>query len=212
MIGFVKKIGMSRIFVGDKIVPVTALLFDTNYVLQTKTLEKDNYQAVQIGAYKKSKSDKAILGHISKYSELDHNLLQLGEFEFELPEDKKTIEISDFTLEDKLNISGITKGKGFAGAVKRYHFRGQPASHGHDHKRAVGSIGARWPQRTLPGKKMAGRMGNVTRTVQNQTIVGLDLENKLIFIQGSVPGANGNYLKIQKIIKLPKKTKLIKTK
>jgi len=212
MIGFVKKIGMSRIFVEDKIVPVTVLLYETNYVLQTKTLEKDNYQAVQIGAYKKSKSNKAILGHIGKHTELDHNLLQLGEFQVELEADKKTIEISDFNLDDKINISGITKGKGFAGVVKRYHFRGQPASHGHDHKRAPGSIGARWPQRTLPGKKMAGRMGNEARTVQNQTIVAIDSENKLIFIKGSVPGANGNYLKIQKVIKKPKKTKLIKTK
>jgi large subunit ribosomal protein L3 len=96
---------------------------------------------------------------------------------------------------------GITKGKGFAGAVKRYHFRGQPKSRGHDHVRAVGSIGSRWPQRTLPGKKMAGQMGNEQRTLQNLVIVDIDVEKKLIYIKGSVTGANKSLLKIAKTIK-----------
>lgn len=198
-VGFAKKIGMTRIFVDGKNTPVTALQFGQNFVLQPKTLDKDGYKAVQVAAVKKKKGTKASLGHAKKYAGVEAEFQYISEFKVDLPEEKKIIDISDFSQNDLIDISGEVIGRGFAGVVKRYGFAGQPASHGHDHVRAVGSIGSRWPQRVDKGKKMAGHMGTNTVTLKKVKVLAVDSENKLIFVKGSIPGANSSYLKIQKV-------------
>ena len=207
MFGFAKKIGMTRLFLEGKSTPVTALQFDDNFVVTEKTKEKDGYSALQIGSVRKStkQSSKAELGHITKNG-LTGNFRCLGEFrgQVALPEDKKVITVEDFQVGEVVDVTGNTIGRGFTGAVKRYGFAGQPASHGHDHERAVGSIGCRWPQRVDKGKRMAGHFGNESVCVKNLTIVAIDVENKLIFVDGSVPGSNSKFLTI-KPAKTPKK-------
>ncbi len=200
MFGFAKKVGMTRLFVENKTVPVTVLEFDTNNVVTKKTQEKDGYIAVQIGAFTRRRTSKPVKGHLTK-NEITGDPMIIGEFKIDLPEETKEISIADFSKDDVLKITGTTKGRGFTGAVKRWGFAGQPASHGHDHERAVGSIGARWPQRVLKGKKMAGRSGNSANTVKGMVIIDIDPENKLIFVKGSVPGANHGILKIEKVNK-----------
>jgi large subunit ribosomal protein L3 len=201
--GFAKKIGMTRLFIGDKSVAVTALEFQPGYVLQLKPGLGENKSklSVQIGAIKQRKVSKAELGHIKKtLPEVEHGFRLVAEFgEINLEDDKKTVEISDFASDDKLDITGVTIGKGTTGVVKRWGFAGQPKSHGHDHERAVGSMGSRWPQRVTKGKKMAGRHGNTNLTLKKVKIVAIDTENNLLFVNGSVPGANSSFLKIKKV-------------
>lgn len=200
MIGFAKKIGMTRLFIDGASVPVTALLYDTQTVVQRKTQDKDGYTAVQIAADPRKKGSKARLGHAKKHSGKEQDYRLYGEFKkVEVADDKSEFTIQDFAEGDSIDISGTTIGRGFAGAVKRYGFKGQPASHGHDHERAVGSIGQRYPQRTIKGKKMAGRMGGISSTLHGVPVVAIDAEENLIFVKGSLPGANSSFLKIQKV-------------
>jgi len=178
--------------------PVTVLEFPQNNVVQLKTLEKEGYNAIQIGVGSR-RGTKALAGHAKKYSNSEKAYLHIAEFKADnFDNEKKSIIVTDFEIGDSLKITGNTIGRGFTGAVKRHGFRGQPASHGHDHVRAVGSIGCRWPQRVTPGTRMAGRSGNEQRTL-NSKIVAIDSEKQLIFVAGSVPGANTKYIKIQKV-------------
>ena len=198
MLGFAKKIGMTRLFVNGQSVPVTVVQFGDQVVLQKKTVATDGYDAVQIGAYPQYNASNALMGHIVKHSPEATTSFKCLE-EFDGYTDLETPSITDFKEDDLIDITGTTKGKGFAGVVKRHGFKGQPKSHGHDHNRAPGSIGARWPQRVPAGKKMAGHMGNEQRTIKKAKIMAVDADNKLIFVRGSIPGANSNFLKIEKI-------------
>jgi large subunit ribosomal protein L3 len=200
MLGFGKKIGMTRLFVDGQSIPVTAIHFGEQFVLQKKTLDKDGYNAVQVAAYPQKNGTQARLAHIAKYNpEISSDFHCLEEFDSKIALALTTNPaFSDFTTDDVIDVSGTSKGKGFAGAIKRWGFHGQPKSRGHDHVRAVGSIGARWPQRVPAGKKMAGRMGGETVTIKKAKIVALDSVNNLIFVKGSIPGPNSNYLRIQK--------------
>jgi large subunit ribosomal protein L3 len=202
MIGFAQKLEMTRLFVDNKSVPVTCLAFEKSYLVQTKNLEKDGYNALQVGAFKKSaaKSNSAAKGHVNKHISQPVQFIKLEEFrDVVAPEDKTVFDINDFAVGDELDITGTTLGKGFAGVVKRHGFAGQPKSRGHDHERAAGSIGSRWPQRVGIGKKMAGRMGTDTRTLKSVKIVAIDHANKLMFVNGSVQGGNKAILKIKKV-------------
>ncbi len=202
MIGFAKKIGMTRLFVDGKSIPVTAVQFGKSNIIQSKTIEKDGYSAVQIGSFNKTKSSSALKGHVKKHSGTSGAFGVIREFrDVTLPEEITSFTISDFAEGDFVDVSGQTVGRGFAGVVKRYGFHGQPASHGHDHVRAVGSIGSRWPQRVDRGKKMAGHMGNVKKTLKNVKIIAIDQENQLMFLNGSVQGANSSTLQIRKVTK-----------
>lgn len=198
---FAKKIGMTTFFDKDKSIPVTAIQVQPSYVLQVKTLEKDGYQAVQLGSvpHKSKKKKKPLLGHVQKHAGLQETFRLIAEFKIpNLPEDKKVFDINDFNEDDLLDITGTTIGKGFTGVVKRWGFAGQPRSHGHDHVRAVGSIGSRWPQRVPKGKRMAGRDGGRRLTLKKVKIVAIDRENGLIFVNGSLPGSNSSFLKLAK--------------
>jgi len=203
-----KKIGMTQVFKGDNVIPVTLIESGPNFVIQVKTKEKDGYVAVQLGfGTKKEKNiKKPQRGHLKKISRLRQgsggqaNLRWLREFrvdEIELkPGDQ--IDVSTFVPGDKVNVIAVSKGKGFQGVVKRHGFHGGPKSHGQkDRHRAPGSIGGSWPQHVTKGMRMAGRMGGERTTVKNLEVVEIDKENNLIAIKGAIPGRRGTLVMIK---------------
>jgi large subunit ribosomal protein L3 len=191
-----EKLHMSQIFgKNGKVVPVTILYVAPTKVTQVKTDEKDKYTAVQIGFGKKKSQSKASAGHLKGLK----NYARL--VEFRIPADAKfergqEIKVDTFAIGDFVSVTANMKGRGFAGPVKKYGFRGQPASHGHDHQRAVGSIGMRFPQHVRKGLRMAGHMAG-SRTVKNLEVIDIDVEKNLIAVKGAVPGAPGSMVKIQ---------------
>lgn len=191
-----EKIHMSQIFTKDgKVVPVTILKAAPVKVTQVKTAEKDKYTAVQVGFGKKKSQTKAMAGHLkdmNNYSDL---------VEFRIPADAQfergqEIKVDTFTVGDFVSVTSQMKGRGFAGPIKKYGFAGQPASHGHDHPRAVGSIGMRFPQHVRKGLRMAGHMAG-SRTVKNLEVIDIDIKRHLIAVKGAVPGAPGAVVKIE---------------
>lgn len=191
-----EKLHMSQIFNKDgKSVPVTILKGSPIKVTQVRTMEKDKYTAVQVGFGKRKKATKASAGHTK----------ELGNFkklmEFRVKEDDKfergqQIAVDTFAVGDFVSVTAEMKGRGFAGPIKRYGFHGAPASHGHDHPRAVGAIGGRFPQHVRKGLRMAGHMAGV-RTVKNLEVIDVDASRNLIAVKGAVPGANGCVVRIQ---------------
>lgn len=198
------KLGMSQIFdEKGNVIPVTVIEAGPCYVTQIKTKEKDGYLAVQIGFGEAKKITKALAGHL-KGAKVG-KLMFLREFRNETPKiDDKELKIKDkidvsiFKEGDKVKISGISKGKGFQGAVKRWGFSGMGASHGvkHEH-RTLGSVGSSFPERVIKGKKMPGRMGSERVTVKNLKVVKIDKENNLLAVKGAVPGRKGILLEIR---------------
>lgn len=191
---------MTQIFTEDgKVVPVTVVNAGPIKVTQVKTTDtKDGYNAVQVGyGVKKEKNiKKAERGHMGK----DDNFSDLVEFRIDKTElnkgDEITVEI--FENGDKVQVSGISKGKGFQGVVKRHGFHGGPRTHGQKHsEREPGSIGATGPQRVFKGTRMGGRMGSDRITVKGLKIVGIDKENNKLLISGAVPGKRGTLLEIR---------------
>ena len=197
--GFVKKIGMTRLFVDNKAIPVTVLEFQKCHVLQNKTKANDGYEAVQIAAVPKAKVTQAHAGHVKKHlPEQIGGFRLIAEFQSKDLPTEGLVEFSTFQNGDLISLTGKTIGRGTTGAMKRWGFHGQPATHGHDHERAVGSMGSRWPQRVVKGKKMAGRHGNTNLTLNKVKVIAVDPELNLLFVNGSVPGANSAYLRIHK--------------
>lgn len=189
-----KKIGMSQIWKEGKVVPVTLILAGPCSVTQIKNKEKDGYDAVQIGF--EELKDKKI-----KKSQKDKGFRYLREFREERGDLKigDKIDVSKFEIGEKVNISGLSKGKGFQGAVKRWGFSGRNSTHGARHEeRTIGSVGSSFPQRVVPGKKMPGRTGYVRRTIKNLEIVEVDKENNVIALMGAVPGRRGTLVEIRK--------------
>jgi large subunit ribosomal protein L3 len=200
-----KKIGMTRIFQEDGVVvPVTLIEAGPQTVTQIRTKAKEGYQAIQVGFGDKKKISKPRTGHLKGLSNLrtlkefrvDDLKLKVGELEKDA-ERGDQIDVSAFNVGDIVKVSGVAKGKGFQGAVKRHGFHGMPASHGHHHVlRHVGSIGQRFPQHTLKGMRMAGRMGGKRITTRGLTIVNIDKEHNLMALRGAVPGRKGTLLEI----------------
>jgi len=197
-----KKLGMTQVFGEDgSAIPVTILEAGPCFVTQIRTLNKDGYSAVQLGfqEVKQKKLTQGQIGHLerSKLPPLRH----LREFRTSKPEVKEgeQVNVSQFEVGAHVDIVGISKGKGFAGTVKRYHFRGGPATHGQsDRLRAPGSVAATTtPGRVFKGKKMAGHMGNERVSSQNLKVVLVDVENNLIGVNGSVPGPRGGLVVIK---------------
>lgn len=204
-----KKIGMTRIFTeSGSSTPVTVLDVSNNRIVQIKTKSTDGYSAIQVaqGNCGKNRISKSMSGHFSKagveagkfikefkvHDEIT-NLLQLG----------GEINLEAFEVGAKVDISGTTIGKGYAGTIKKHNFSSNRASHGNSRSHNVpGSIGmAQDPGRVFPGKKMTGRLGGVRCTVQNLEIVRVDKDKGLIFIKGSIPGAKGNGIIIRPGVK-----------
>ena len=196
------KLGMSQVFdEKGNVIPVALIEAGPCIVTQIKTREKDGYSAVQIGFGEAKKITKAIAGHLKKLGKL----LFLREFHNEEPKinDKELkrgdrIDVSVFKEGDLVRVSGLSKGKGFAGVVKRWHFKGRPATHGTKHElRTPGSVGSSFPQRVIKGKKMPGRMGFERVTISNLKVVRIDPEKNFLAIKGAIPGAKGTLLEIR---------------
>jgi large subunit ribosomal protein L3 len=200
-----KKIGMTQVFRPDgQVVPVTVLKAGPCVVVQRKTPATDGYDAVQVGfqEYVKAKRlNKPATGHLKKAGVEGAKFMR----EFELrsgdtdlkPGDR--ILVDEFKPNDKVDVIGVSKGRGFAGFVKRHHFRGGDASHGSMFHRAPGSIGASsFPSRVFPGMRGAGQMGTDRVTVRNLEIVSVDAEDNVIMVKGAVPGPNGAYVMVRR--------------
>lgn len=195
-----KKLGMSQVFTeaGDR-VPVTVIEAGPCAVTQVKTEETDGYQAIQIGfgEVKEKKLTRGEMGHLKKagVGPRKHLAEVRGASEAQ-PGDEITVEA--FEIGQKVKVSGVSKGKGFAGVIKRHGFAGGPASHGSHFHRAPGSIGASaWPARVFKGMKLPGQMGNKGSTQLGLTVVATDLEKNLLFVKGAVPGSNNSIVFIQ---------------
>ena len=205
-----RKCGMSRVFTDDgRSIPVTLIEATPNRVTQVKTVETDGYNAVQVavGTKRAALVTKPLAGHYAK-AKVEAGR---GLFEFRLSADElakfavggevKAEEV--FTVGQKVDVAGISKGKGFQGTIKRHHFTMGDATHGNSlSHRSPGSIGQRQtPGRVFPGKKMAGHMGNVRRSAVNLEVVKIDNDRHLIAIKGSVPGAPGGDVIIRPAVK-----------
>jgi large subunit ribosomal protein L3 len=193
-----KKLKMSQIWKDDKVVPVTLIKAGPVVITQVRTKEKDKYEAIQVGFdATKKKINKPAAGHLKTLGNFRH----LKEFKIQNPEFKigDVLDVSQFEEGDKVKVSGLNKGRGFQGTVKRHGFHGGPRTHGQKNRlRAPGSIGATAPQRVMPGKKMAGHMGQERTTVKNLKIAAVDKENNILMIKGAVPGMRGTLLEIKK--------------
>ena len=197
-----KKLGMTTVF-DDKglAIPVTVIKVDPIVVTQVKTVETDGYNAIQVGTVsaKEKHLTKAQIGHLKK-NKLE-NFRHLQEFRVENPSEYtvgQQIEVSVLSDIVKVDVTGISIGKGFQGTVKRWNFSRGPMAHGSKNHREPGSIGAgTTPGRVIKGKNMAGNMGNEQVTVTKLKLVKVDSENSLLLIRGSVPGPEGKLVTIK---------------
>ena len=203
-----KKIGMTQIFTeAGTLIPVTVIEVTPNVVLQKKTVETDGYAAVQLGYADKKENlaTKPEKGHAAKAQTAPKRFVKeiAGEemLAFEVGQEVKG---NIFTVGELVDVTGVSKGKGFQGVVKRWNYAIGPMAHGSGYHRGTGSMGSIQPARIKPGKKMPGRMGGETTTVQNLEFVKYDAENNVILIKGNVPGAKNSYVVVQNAVKAHK--------
>ncbi len=203
------KIGMTQVFTTEgKLIPVTVVEVKPNVVTQIKTNETDGYEAIQLGydTVRENLSNKPKMGHTKKANTEPKRFLR----------EIKGVNVADYTLGQVLDasifeageivdVSGISKGKGFQGVIKRYNQSRGPMGHGSQYHRGVGSLGTMRPMHVLKGKKLPGQMGNVASTVQNLEVVTVDLENNVILIKGNVPGPKKGLVVIKTAVKKPGK-------
>jgi large subunit ribosomal protein L3 len=199
MIG--RKIGMSQLFRDDGEVAVTAIEAGPCFVTQVKTEAKDGYNAIQLGFGETKRINSPQRGHLKDVGQLRY----LREFRVEDVESAQVgqkVDVDMFKAGDLLNVIGVSKGKSFAGVVKRHHFAGGPKTHGQsDRHRAPGSIGATTsPGRVIKGLRMAGHMGHERVTVRNLKVIDVDLARHLLLVNGAVPGPDGGLLLIEKAV------------
>lgn len=201
-----KKIGMTQVFTKEgKLIPVTVVEVEPNVVTQIKTVAKDGYDAIQLATctVREKVSNKPKMGHTKKANTepkrflreirgVDVNDYSLGQI----------VSVDIFNEGEMVDVSGISKGKGFQGVIKRHNQSCGPMGHGSQYHRGVGSLGTMLPMHVLKGKKMPGQMGNVKRTVQNLEIVSIDKENNLILIKGNVPGSKQSLVIIRTAVKM----------
>ena len=202
-----KKIGMTQVFREDgQVVPVTVLKAGPCIVVQRKTPATDGYDAVQLGLMEYAKQSRMIkphIGHLKKSAA--EGVKFLREFRLDrnpVEGDLKTgdrVLADEFKPNEKVDVIGISKGRGFAGVVRRHHFRGSDDTHGSMFHRAPGSIGASsFPSRVFPGMRMGGQMGNARITVRNLEIIQVDADDNVILVKGAVPGPNGGYVVVRR--------------
>jgi large subunit ribosomal protein L3 len=204
-----RKVGMTRIFTDDgDSIPVTVVEVGDNRVTQIKTDETDGYTAVQVtfGSRRASRVTKPLAGHLAKAG------VEAGEVikEFRIDAAKaaelqagSSLSVDLFQVGQKIDVQGVSIGKGYAGTIKRYHFASGRATHGNSRSHNVpGSIGmAQDPGRVFPGKRMTGHLGDVTRTVQNLEIAKIDAERKLLLVKGAIPGSKGGKVIVTPAVK-----------
>lgn len=205
-----RKVGMTEVFSTDgKLIPVTVIEVEPNVVTQVKTVDKDGYDAIQVGAFDKKvkSSNKPEMGHVKKANTQPKRFLK----------EIRGIDTSSYTLGqvisadvfqsgDTVDVTGTSKGKGFQGVIKRWNQSRGPETHGSTYHRRVGSMGTMRPMRVLKGKKLPGHMGSEQVTIQNLMIVDVDTENKYILVSGNVPGAKNTFVFIREAIKGSKNT------
>ena len=202
-----KKIGMTQIFTeSGSLIPVTVIEVTPN-VLQKKTVETDGYAAIQLGYADKKEnlSNKPEKGHAAKANTAPKRFVKeiAGEemLAFEVGQEVKG---NIFVEGELVDVTGTSKGKGYQGVIKRWNYHLGPAAHGSGYHRGTGSMGSIQPARIKPGKKLPGRMGGVTKTVQNLEFVKYDAENNVILIKGNVPGAKNSYVVVTNAVKAKK--------
>ena len=204
-----RKVGMTRIFTDDGLsVPVTVLDVSDNRVAQIKTTARDGYSAVQVafGRRRPSRVNKPLAGHLAKAAVEPGRLLReflASSEELSAVQPGERLSVTMFNVGQKVDVTGQTIGKGFAGSIKRHNFSSQGAAHGNSvsHK-APGSTGmAQDPGRVFPGKKMSGHMGAVRRTQQNLEIVRVDVDRQLLLVKGAVPGSKGGDVIVRPAVK-----------
>lgn len=200
------KVGMTRVFKDNgKSVPVTVIAVANSKIVQRKTPEKDGYYAVQVNYGSKKKVSKSLEKKFTENNAEKGYLTEfnLSEEEYNYLVDSKEITLHPFNGTDKVDVSGISKGKGFAGVVKRHNFKTQDATHGNSlAHRAPGSIGqCQFPGRVFKGKKMAGHMGDKLRTMLNLEIIKSDMDNNLIYLRGSIPGSKNSTVYLRESVK-----------
>ncbi|MDY0407289.1 50S ribosomal protein L3 [Virgibacillus sp. 179-BFC.A HS] len=200
-----RKIGMTQLFSEDgDLIPVTVVQAEPNVVLQKRTIENDGYEAIQLGFAdeKESQTNKAKKGHAAKANTSPKRYIReirnanLGEYEV-----GQEISVEIFEAGEKVDVTGISKGKGFQGAIKRHNQQRGPMGHGSHYHRAPGSMGSIDAMRVFPGKKLPGHMGSEKITIQNLDIVSVDTERNLLLIKGNIPGAKKSFVKITSAIK-----------
>ena len=200
-----KKVGMTQVFTkSGKLIPVTVVEVEPNVVTQIKTVEKDGYNAVQLGAVtvKEKSSNKAKIGHTNKANTTPKRFLR--EIRGVNVEDYtlgQVIDASIFTEGEIVDVTGTSKGKGYQGVIKRWNQSRGPMGHGSQYHRGVGSLGTLLPMHVLKGKKMPGHMGNETTTIQNLEVVSVDVENNIILVKGNVPGPKKSLVMIKTSVK-----------
>lgn len=202
-----KKVGMTQVFTKNgKLIPVTVIEVQPNVVTQIKTVANDGYDAIQIATetIKENRTNKPAIGHTKKAGTEPKRFLR----------EIRGVNVEDYTLGQVINVdifeegemvdvSGISKGKGFQGVIKRHNQSRGPMGHGSQYHRGVGSLGTMLPMHVLKGKKMPGQMGNVARTVQNLEIISVDTENSVILVKGNVPGPKKSLVMIRTAVKKP---------
>jgi large subunit ribosomal protein L3 len=200
-----KKIGMSQVFRADgQVVPVTLLKAGPCVVVQRKTPTSDGYDAVQLGLVefaKASRTTKPMAGHLKKAGADGVRFLRevrMRPGDDDLKQGDRVL-VDQFKPADKVDVIGVSKGRGFASLIKRHHFRGGPGGHGSMFGRAPGSIGASsFPSRVFPGMRMAGHMGDQQVTIRNLEVVDVVAEDNVLVIKGAVPGPNGGYVLVRR--------------
>ena len=203
-----KKIGMTQVFTeAGALIPVTVIEVTPNVVLQKKTVETDGYEAVQLGYADKRESlaTKPETGHVAKANTAPKRFIkEIAGKEMLAFEVGQEVKGNIFTEGELVDVTGISKGKGYQGVIKRWNYHLGPAAHGSGYHRGTGSMGSIQPARIKPGKKMAGRMGGETATVQNLEFVKYDAENNVILVKGNVPGAKNSYVVVTNAVKAKK--------
>jgi large subunit ribosomal protein L3 len=202
------KIGMTQLISEDgKAVPVTIIKAGPITVTQVKTVETDGYNAVQVGFELGKNLSKAVAGHLKA---ADVTPKYIREFRITDTSEEltigKTFDVTEFELGDVVDATGTSKGKGFAGTIKRHNFERHKKSHGgKGNVRKPGSIGSMYPQKVFKGKRMAGRMGHDQVTVKNLVVSYIDVENNLIGLKGAIPGPKRGLIVINALAKIPAK-------
>jgi len=208
-----RKVGMMRIFTDDgDSIPVTVLDVSNNRVTQVKTPETDGYSAVQVtfGQRRASRVTKAAAGHLAKAGVEAGTVLKEFRIDAAKAAEMKAgdvVPVGMFEAGQKVDVQGVTIGKGYAGTIKRHHFSSGRATHGNSRSHNVpGSIGmAQDPGRVFPGKRMTGHLGDATRTVQNLEIARVDAERQLLLVKGAVPGAKNGQVIVSPVVKVKAK-------
>ena len=204
-----RKIGMTQVFTkSGKLIPVTVISVEPNIVTQIKTVENDGYNAIQLGfdTMREKLATKASIGHTNKANTTPKRFFrEIRGVEVNNYSLGQEVKVDTFIEGEVVDVTGVTKGKGFQGVIKRHGQSRGPMGHGSHYHRKPGSMGTLRPMRVFKGKKLPGHMGGLTVTIQNLEVVAVDVENNVILIKGNVPGAKHSLVVIESSIKNPNK-------